>query len=177
MKTLILPGYSEHNRDWAEEVAKNLMPSAKSNITKSGKKRSQIIVHVWDHWSKGGSLNINSEVEKILVEVGKEKVNFIAKSVGTKVLMSVVPRIKEQINKVILCGIPIDPVGYAKVLKQIGYDNLVIFQNSQDPFMPYKAIKLYIKAVDKNIKVIEKPRFDHSYPYYYDFKLFLKGKS
>lgn len=71
MKTIILPGYSLKNKDWAETIAKEM---------KLGHK---ILVHNWKHWTKGGSLSQKYEVEKILVEIGNDDVNIIAKSVGT----------------------------------------------------------------------------------------------
>lgn len=158
---IILPGYSLHNKDWAYDVKKNLEPDFR------------VEVHEWKHWSTSGSLSLRYEVDKILAEVGKRKVSFIAKSIGTKVLMSVVPKIINQIDKVILCGIPIDPVGYGKGIKLIGSDRLLVIQNSQDPFMPAKAIKIYLSLVDKKVRFIEKKASDHEYPYYEDFIRFL----
>lgn len=162
MRTIILPGYSLHNKEWAYEVKRNLEPGFGT------------VVHEWRHWTLGENLNIKYEADRIINLVGRNKVNFIAKSIGTKVLMSVIPKVIKQINKVILCGIPIDPVGYAKGIKMVGADNLIIFQNTHDPFIPYKAIKVYLKLIDKKIKVIEGKRNDHHYPFYEDFKLFLK---
>jgi hypothetical protein len=162
MKTVVLPGYSLPNRDWAYEVKRNLEPEF------------EVVVHEWGHWTLGGNLNIKYEVGEIVKLVGDRRVNFIAKSIGTKVLMFVIPKVIKQINKAILCGIPIDPVGYAKGIKLVGAENLVIFQNTHDPFMPYKAIKVYLRLIDKKIRVIEGKRNDHHYPFYEDFKLFLK---
>ena len=164
---IVLPGYSSHNKEWAYEVKKNLEPSF------------EVFVHEWSHWQNKEEgdwkkMNINDEVKKILGMVGNKKVSFVAKSVGTKVLMSVIPKIKKQIEKVILCGIPIDPIGYAGPMKMIDTKNISIFQNSGDPFMPYKAIKIYLGLVDKNIKVVEREANNHDYPYFADFKEFLK---
>lgn len=162
MRTIILPGYSLKNKDWAYEVKDYLEPEF------------DVAVHEWRHWESGGNLNINYEVGEIIKLVGNKQVSFIAKSIGTKVLMSVIPKVKKQINKVILCGIPIDPVGYAKGIKLVGAENLLIFQNTHDPFISYKAVKLYLKLIDKRIKIIEGKRNDHHYPFYKDFMLFLK---
>jgi len=161
MLTIILPGYSPHNKDWAEEV--------KAKLNLDGK----VEVFYWDHWQTGKSLNLKHEVARILELVGDKPVNFIAKSVGTKVLMSVLPTIKEQINKVILCGIPIDPVRYVKGIKLLKPENLLVIQNSADPFMPAKPIKIYLQLVDKRIRVVEKNAHNHDYPYFKDFEDFL----
>ena len=133
------------------------------------------MVHEWRHWKAGGSLSLKYETEKIKEKIAGEKVNFIAKSVGTRVLMKMVFDIENQINKVVLCGIPIDPVGYVKSLKLLGAERIIVFQNSKDPFLPYKSIKTYLGLIDKKIKVIEGQRNDHHYPYFEEFKSFLSS--
>lgn len=163
IKTIILPGYSLHNKKWAYDVKENLEPEF------------TVVVYEWKHWkSPNLRLNIRSEASSIIDEIGNLDVNIIAKSVGTKVLMSVVPKLVGRIKKVILCGIPIDPLGYAEGLKLIVPENLLVIQNSKDPFMPYGAVNIYIKIMDKNIKVIKKESSTHDYPYYEDFKSFLR---
>ena len=162
MRTIILPGYSLHNKYWAYDV--------KSKLESAG---FEAEVYEWKHW-QGGRMNLPDEVKNICKIIGDEKVNFIAKSIGTKVLMKIFSKVGKQINKVILCGIPIDPVTYMGGIKKIGGKKLLIFQNSKDPFMPYKAISVYVKLIDKNIKVVEKEANTHEYPYYDEFINFLK---
>jgi hypothetical protein len=159
MKTIILPGYSPHNKDWAYEVKKHL-----------GK---DVVVHEWRHWETGKSLSTKYETEKIKGLIGSEKVNIIAKSVGTRVMMALLPEINKQVNKVILCGIPVDPIKYYQGIKLLGAKRLLIIQNTHDPFTPSKIIMLYLKVVDKKIKVIEKEAHNHDYPYFSDFASFL----
>jgi hypothetical protein len=164
MMTLILPGYSPSNRNWAISIKEHL------------KLPGSVVVHEWRHW-QGGSFNLKCEVSEILTIIGTDKVNFIAKSVGTRVLMSAIPEIKDQVEKVVLCGIPVDPIRYVKGIKQIGNKNLLIIQNSKDPFIPYKLIKTYIGLIDKKIKVVEKKAANHDYPYYSDFQEFLTSQN
>ncbi len=177
---IVLPGYSLHNKEWAYDVKKNLRTD------------TEVVVYEWGHWppaqttgsensmvrgkasgSVRKSMNVKSEVENILALVGKDKVSFVAKSVGTRVLVTLAPKIKNQIQKVIMCGIPIDPLKYSQGFKAIGSEKVLIFQNSKDPFMPALAIKAYLKIIDKNIKVIEKQASNHEYPYYDEFNEFL----
>ena len=75
MKTIILPGYSPHNKEWAEDMKKQMELG------------HDVIVHNWRHWTKG-SFSLKREIEKIKEEIGDEKVNILAKSVGTRVSMS-----------------------------------------------------------------------------------------
>lgn len=187
METIVLPGYSVTNKGWAYEVKNRLS------------EKHDVIVHEWEHWkdcsnpSSGTgikqiqnlkqrlkiakSLNIKYEVGIILEEIKKRKggINIIAKSIGTKVAMSLVPIIKERLGKVVLCGIPIDPLGYRRGLKMIKIDKLLVIQNSKDPFMPYGAIKTYMMFMNKNIKVVRKSSNTHDYLYYEDFTEFLKA--
>lgn len=161
MLTVILPGYSNDNNKWAEEI--------KSSLTTHG----DIWICEWDHWKTGKQLDITVEEDRILSKIGNERVNIIAKSIGTRVLMQILPKLQGQVNKVILCGIPIDPLTYIKGIKSINSTDMLIIQNSHDPYMPYSLIKLYIKLVDKDIKVIEKDSHTHEYPYFEDFQKFL----
>ncbi len=160
MLTLILPGYSPYNQAWAYQVKEKL------------KLPGEIVVHEWRHWQTGKSFNLNYEVDQILKIIGKQPVNFLAKSVGTRVLMSLLPEIKDQVQKVILCGIPFDPLKYVQGIKLLDKQNLLVVQNSQDPIMPYKFIATYLHLVDKKIKVVEKPAKNHDYPYFPDFQEF-----
>ena len=150
-----------HNRQWAYEVKKNL------------KVKSDVLVYEWEHWKNNGSMKVSFEVEKLIFLIGNEKVNIIAKSVGTRITMLLADKKSDIFQKVILCGIPVDPVGYAKGLKKIGSEKLLVIQNSKDPFMSYGKIRLYLKLIDKRIKVIKKEASNHDYPYYSDFNKFL----
>ena len=52
-------------------------------------------------------------------------------------------------------------------------ENIIVFQNSHDPFATYEEVKKFMVKVDPKIKVVEKERTDHNYPYFEDFQLFL----
>ena len=166
MKTVILPGYSPHNRDWAEEVAKKLHLG------------HEVMVHYWKHWKMGGSLSFKYEIEKIIEKVGNDELNFIAKSVGTGVLAQFLMRKTNKINKMILCGIPsIRPENaemFRRAFEDIPAGNIVVFQNIKDPFATYEEVKEFVGGVNPDIKVIGKPAHTHDYPYSEDFEKFLK---
>lgn len=178
MKTVILPGYSAHNKEWAHEVKEKLQLD------------HEVIVQEWRHWppaqkasgsvshlSQGFSLKY--EVEEILKKVGKNRINIIAKSVGTMVLMHLTPKISRQINKTILCGIPTKFQSgaskklYSEGLSLLSPSRFVIFQNEKDPLANYSVVKKFIHSINPEIKMIEKPRSDHTYPYFEDFQKFL----
>jgi predicted alpha/beta hydrolase family esterase len=165
MKTIILPGYSPHNKEWADEVKNSL------------KLNHQAMAHYWKHW-QSGSFNLNYEVEKILEEAGNDKFNLLAKSVGTRVVASLLLRAKNQINKIILCGIPSTSSemeeSFKKAIEDFPIENILVFQNKKDPFKKYEEIKEFIKKINPKIKVIEKERSDHHYPYSIDFQEFLE---
>ena len=93
MKTIILPGFSLHNKDWAEEI--------KSKI----KLAHPIEVIYWEHWKNGGGMKFKTEMEKFMKLIGDGEANIIAKSVGTGVVMKILPLLGSRINKIILCGI------------------------------------------------------------------------
>lgn len=165
MKTIVLPGFSEHNREWAEEI--------KAKV----KLNHLIEVIYWEHWSKGGGLKLAREKKKILDLVGEDKLNLIAKSVGTRVTMAILPLLQNQIEKIILCGIPSISVDYKEAAKKAFADfpssKVICFQNTKDPFARFAEVKVFMKDVNPNIQVVEKPRKDHNYPYFEDMERFL----
>lgn len=168
MKTIILPGYSPMNKQWAEEIQKDLA----SDIN--------IVIHEWEHWkSSSTSLSIRKEMQRILKKIGGEKVNIIAKSVGTRVLMHLIPEIKNQLNKVILCGIPTkfereEPQKlYGKGLSLLSPSQLIVFQNKKDPLANYEVIEKFVHSINPKSKVKKMPRSDHHYPYSDEFKKYL----
>lgn len=180
MKTLILPGYSEHNREWAEDIAKTL---SVNNLP--------TIVHNWLHWrSTQIDLNITSgkvaklgmslrkELVRIREEIGNDKVNIIAKSVGVYVCLNLVPKISRQVNKVILCGIANvasdDKRDLVNTLtSRISLEKILCIQNENDKYVPYAAAEKFYHSVNLGLKVISKPRSDHAYPYAEEFEKFL----
>lgn len=166
MKTIILPGYSPKNKEWADEVKSNL------------KLDHQVMAHYWKHW-EGGSFSSKYETGKILEEAGNERFNLIAKSVGTRVVASLLLQIKNQINKIILCGIPSTSSdmeeSFQNVFRNFPIKNILVFQNTKDPFKSFEEIKTFLKKINPKIKVIEKERTDHHYPYYEDFQKFLEN--
>ncbi len=165
MKTIVLPGYSLHNKDWALEIKKGLSF------------RQSVLVHEWQHWRLGGSLHPKHEIAKILKEVGRDKVNVIAKSVGTMICMLLIAEIPDQINKIILCGIPSVSEERKKLftayLSGFPVEKIIVFQNTKDPFASFEEVKDFMKDVNPKIKVIEKERSDHNYPYFEKFGKFL----
>lgn len=85
IKTIILPGYSPKNKEWADEISEKL------NLG------HEIIVHNWKHWKDGGSLSIKYELGKIKEELGDEKFNIIGKSVGARITIRVVSELRKQV--------------------------------------------------------------------------------
>lgn len=167
MKTIILPGYSPHNKDWALDIQKQMDLG------------HEVVLYEWRHWTKG-SFSMRRELDEIIKKIDQEKINIIAKSVGTRVTMKLIPEIKDQINKVILCGIPTKFTSevakklYTNGLSHLPPAQLICFQNTKDPFADFKIIRDFIHSVNPKIKVVEKPRSDHHYPYSEDFQKFLK---
>lgn len=164
MKTIILPGFSLHNKDWAEEVASFL-----------GK---DTVVHNWLHWKTDSlSLSLRKELESIVKEIDSGVINIIAKSVGTMVTMRLLLLIPAKIEKIILCGIPSVSDERKKLfttsLSDFSPKDIIIFQNTKDPFASYEEVKKFMKDINSKIQVIEKERSDHNYPYFKDFKNYL----
>ncbi|HSX48856.1 MAG TPA: hypothetical protein VLE44_01200 [Candidatus Saccharimonadales bacterium] len=161
MRTIVLPGYSLKNKDWAYEVRNKL--------------QGDVEVAEWAHWSdENEKWNPQKEAERIASKVGEETVNIIAKSLGTLVACFLIPNIK--VNKIIFCGIPLNDMGendYSqyKILSKL--ENIIIFQNDNDAHGNFLQVKEFVGKINSGIKIIEKIGDTHDYPYYEDFKKFL----
>lgn len=166
MTTLILPGFSASNKEWAEEVAKGLMLDG------------QIRPIFWDHWTEPEkTFNPKLKAELLIRHSKGEKLNLIGKSVGTLVASYIVKEIPGQINKVILCGIPSTSDKrfefYKESFGKLPPEKIICFQNENDPLGSLDDVKEFMKRVNPKIKVVSMPRSDHDYPFYEDFNTFL----
>lgn len=164
MKTLILPGFSTKNKDWANEMKKIL------------ELKFFVEVIEWEHWSTGNTdfdnWNewIEQETPKVLNRVQGEKVNILAKSIGTLMAMNILKIKPNVVNKLFICGIPLhdiqktDRLKY-KSLRNFPKDKVICIQNINDSHGTYEEVKTFLNEIDSEVKIISKPRGDHDYPY------------
>lgn len=168
MITLILPGYSINNKEWAEETARNL------------KLGGQIRPVSWDHWTDPTKKFDKKEKARMLTDVtGEDEVNIIAKSIGTLVAAYIIKSIYKRINKVIFVGLPMtdleteDKLLITEALRLLPTPKIMCLQNSNDPHGSFEEAKDFIISINSEIKIYPKDGSDHNYPYYSDFQKFL----
>lgn len=169
MNTIVLPGYSSKNKEWLDELRQ-----------KTGIKPLDTIE--WDHWKEDNTNNnwIKYEVLKIINMYSNEKVNLIAKSLGTLIAMNVLNQKLDIFNKIILCGVPINDFEFGdteayEVLGKLKSDKVICIQNNDDPHGNIDQIRKLLNSVNPDIQLISKVSADHNYPYYEDFRSFLKS--
>ena len=160
MQTLILPGYSSKNKAWADSIKDHLLVEG------------MIRPIYWAHWNDESIVFDAKEKADLLVKHTKgDNINIIAKSVGTLVSAYMFNLMRERINKIILCGIPVNDLneldlelvrGFAKEAS----GRILIIQNIHDPHGNYELVKNFGNVVSKD-------RNDHDYPYLDDFNNFL----
>ncbi|KKT73934.1 MAG: hypothetical protein UW69_C0052G0007 [Microgenomates group bacterium GW2011_GWA2_44_7] len=170
METLILPGFSLKNKDWAEETKIKLSSYLPATVI------------YWDHWTTGFTESnwIEKEVKKIADTIGNMQVNILAKSIGTAISLQVIKQKPNSVNKLILCGIPTRDLNpgdqiYYVPLKSFPPDQVLCLQNENDNHGSYAEAEKFIHSLNPDLKVISKPRSDHEYPYSDDFISFLKN--
>jgi predicted alpha/beta hydrolase family esterase len=168
MKTLILPGFSIKNKEWAEQTQREL--SKKFNCE----------VVYWKHWETGQKEDhwIEKEAVKI-IEDNKEPINIIAKSIGTAVVMFVIKKTPNLIHKIILCGIPLNDLepgeeNIYEVLRTLQPKTILCIQNDSDPHGGFQEVEKIIHSIEPSINIISKQRDDHEYPYTDDFIQFIQ---
>jgi predicted alpha/beta-hydrolase family hydrolase len=165
MQTLILPGASEHNKEWVENCAEEL--------TVNGIVRPVY----WDHWSDPSQTFDPKEKAELIARHSRgDMLNIIAKSVGTLVTSFIINAIPSQINKIVFCGIPLNDINdnekeiIKNAIKTLKPEQIVCFQNDTDPHGNLTEIKNFLP---NDINLIVKVSGDHEYPYYEEFDKFL----
>jgi hypothetical protein len=164
MKTIILPGFSINNKEWGIEALKHL---------------DTPVFYEWTHWEGEGKFDITTELKKLLPKARNHKVNILAKSIGTWVTVNLLREKGVSINKIILCGIPLHDLSEGELaeyssLIEIDPKNILVIQNLEDPHGSFHEVKNFVGKINPDIKLIEKDRSDHNYPYFYSFKEFFK---
>lgn len=165
MLTFILPGYSSKNKEWLEESAMSLRVDG------------YIRPIFWDHWDDPDQkFDVKEKANLISRHTKGDKLNIIAKSIGSLVVSYIIEQIPTQINKVIVCGIPLHDITVSeketikKALGSLDKDKLICFQNAGDPHASFAEVKRFLPV---GTKLISEPRADHSYPFYAEFNKFL----
>lgn len=171
-RVLILPGYSQKNRQWMEDTQRFL-----------NSKGFEALIHPWKHW-EGGEFKSDDELTAIASECGESMLSVIAKSVGTRIAAEIVSKKILRVEKLILCGIPYHwqpdtgepiPEHYRQALERFPSEELLCIQNDQDPYAPFESVEKLLKSINKNITVVSKESDTHEYPYFEDFSSFLSS--
>lgn len=166
MQTLIFPGFHSKNKDWVDAVAANL------KFDGLPEQAGIIRPFYWSHWTdETKKFNATEKSMLIAKHVKDERLNIIAKSIGTLVCALTASLIPDKINKIILCGIPVNDIGKSEIeiIKkciQDFKDNVLVIQNMDDPHGSFEQVKNF-----GNVKM--KVASDHNYPYFDEFNEFL----
>lgn len=170
MVTIIIPGYSSHNKKWLEDTA--------ASISSDG----EIRPIYWGHWDDP-IIKFDPRLKANLLDAvsGKRVVDIVAKSIGTLVASYLIQKSPEKIRRVIFCGMPLNDIGEKEkeiiknALSKIPSENVICFQNSEDPHGSYDSVKNFLSGHESDVEIISKPRDDHEYFYQDDFNKFFLG--
>lgn len=168
MVTIILPGYSEHNKAWLEDTAAKIPGD------------SEIRPIYWGHWTDP-NVKFDPKVKAQLLDgiTGKRVVDIIAKSIGTLAASYLIERSPEKIRKVIYCGIPLNDLSendkdiIKNALRKLPAGSISCFQNDEDPHGGIELVKYFLSEFGDDLQLNEKQRPDHEYFYQEDFNKFL----
>ena len=169
MQILILPGFHPKNQKWAEETKIELDPFFPTTA------------YSWAHWKteKPEKNWVEVESKRILELAQGSAVNVIAKSIGTLVAAYIIGFAPKMVNKLVLCGIPLNDIGDKdkinyNSLTKISSEKIIVIQNEEDPHANFEQVKEFLDKINKQIAIISKPGSDHEYYYSDAFLEFLK---
>lgn len=156
MQILILPGFSDTNKEWVNGVAQNLKVS------------ETIRPFYWMHWSDSNSkFDVEEKAQLIVKHIKGDRIKIVAKSIGTLIALKLLSLIPDQVEKVVLCGLPIndlkpEEIEFVKMMSVNNKDKVTIIQNSNDPHGTFEQVKdfgdVFLKESD-----------NHEYPYFEEF--------
>lgn len=168
MLTLILPGGSVKNKEWALKTSKKLTLD------------HEVRPVLWEHWDNPEMPFDAKDKAQELVQVAMdESVNIVAKSIGTLVASYIIQAIPDRVEKLILCGIPLNDLTEADreaekiALRNFPPEKMICFQNESDPHAGYLEVKNFLSKINSKIRLLSKSRSDHEYPYFEEFNEFL----
>jgi pimeloyl-ACP methyl ester carboxylesterase len=170
MVTIILPGGSLDNKKWLEETARTI------------KVEGEVRAIYWDHWSDPNKKFDPKEKARLIDDIaGTQSVDIIAKSIGTLVAAYMIQKNPSKIHRVICCGIPLNDLSESDkeviklALSSIPKENVICFQNDEDPHGGFDQLHNLLSEAGSEIEVVSKSRDDHEYPYVEEFKQFFAG--
>lgn len=170
MDLIIFPGNSVSNREWAEEVAREVKGTFET-----------IRVVYYQHWETGEK-TIDFDIEdKNLIKItqGLGEYVIFAKSAGTILsLRGITEGILKPVKNV-FCGFPLK---FGRSLNQNVDEWLpklriptVVIQNTEDPVMTYKEMSEYMESVNQKIRTVETGGNTHDYEDYEVIKMELSA--
>ena len=169
MSTIILPGFSQHNEEWAKELKDALADDS-------------VLIHFWLHWitQNDSDFLIENEIPRILEKIDDQRISIVAKSIGTFITMFLLEKIPEKINKLVLLGIPFNDLSKEEIkkyeiIKSFDPKKILIIQNSQDPHGSFNDIFKYFYNLNNQIEVLKQDSLTHEYPYYQIINNFLNN--
>ena len=152
MNALLLPGNSSRHGEWIENLKLAVADSFERVETQH-----------YQHWQSGGDkadIEYEISVAQSKVELLKPYI-IIAKSIGTAISVKGVADGKLKPKKLILLGMqPLDQ--FSEWLQKIDIQ-VVIIQNTNDPYGSFAEIKAAFTGKSKSLKFVELPGETHDY--------------
>lgn len=164
---VILPGFSQANKLWSDQAAEHL------------KDLGECLQISWPHWQTGLVENDWTETEIAKLEHQIEKpVNIVAKSIGTYIAAGFVGRHPELIEKIVLCGIPLNDIEDEKAeeyrsLAKLKPSRVLGLQNDNDPHGTYQQVSELMADYLLSYQLIKEHANNHEYLYFEQINTFL----
>jgi len=155
MKILFLPGNSEHNKEWVNQLANDTHTKLEKNT------------YYYNHWETGEeTIDFDTELLNLKITLSKDKYLIVAKSAGCALSLMAFKQGITDIYKFIFIGYPytwlemlkIDPID---LLKDISKEILFI-QKPLDPAIPFLKLKESIGEVNDSFSFLEYERVGES---------------
>lgn len=165
---LVLPGFSPQNQLWATRI--------KHSLESLGPVR----IIAWQHWVKGGDPAPNwIETELALLRPQLDHpVILVTKSIGTLIAARLVGERPEVIDRLVLCGLPLNDLTPADIepyrhLDRLDPKKVLVLQNNADPHGNDTQVAALFNQLGLRLTLTSRIAADHEYLYLDEIKKFL----
>jgi hypothetical protein len=160
MLHLLLPGHSQKNKEELLSI---------SDYLKS--KGLEQVAHEWLHWyDETLKFDMDAEIESILSEIrGIDHFGIIAKSIGTRVSVSLLNVLETHPMYLVLMGLPIKRASeknrnlYRENLKNYG-GKIFVIQNINDPLGSIEDVRELLSDIEYKEIPVDASSHRYNYP-------------
>ncbi len=168
-RILVLPGFSAHNQVWLEKISVGL------------ESLGEVIAIPWQHWQADQTPADwqETELKRIEARIGNKPIVIVAKSIGTFLAARLLGNFGDQVEKLVLCGLPLNDIDSEqhpvyRHLEKLSPNKVLVLQNNHDPHGSDGQVRKLFQKLNLKHQVTTCEGDTHEYIYPHHIVSFLE---